>query len=287
MINLLIKKIIIYAAIVIIFIIAISLYGFFSSIKPPKIRIDQKPEDFDLKYENITFKSVDGLKLGGWFFPHNKSKDAVIVMHGYPANKADLLSVAYFLNKKYNVFLFDFRSFGQSQGSYTTVGFKEVKDLEGAVKFLKEEKNIKSIGAFGFSLGGAVAIMSKNKDIKAIVADSTYASLDRMVKALYKNFFFLKGPFVFLTNIYARIIFGIYPKNVSPLNDIKEINAPILLIHAQKDSQIPVENSILLDKNAKNSELWIIENADHGETHALKKEEYEKRILEFFEKNLK
>ena len=71
------------------------------------------------------------------------------------------------------------------------------------------------------------------------------------------------------------------------MNDIKELNIPILLIHAEKDSQIPVENSILLHDAAKNSELWVVENADHGETHALKKEEYEKRIIEFFEKNLK
>lgn len=287
MINLLSKKIIIYGVFVIIFVIIMSLYGFFSSIKPPKIRIDYKPEEFGLKSEDITFESTDGLKLSGWFIPHNKSKDAIIVMHGYPANKADLLPVALFLNKKYNVFLFDFRSFGQSEGSYTTAGFKEVRDLEGAIKFLKEKKKIKNIGTFGFSLGGAVALMGKSKEINAIVADSAYASLDRMVKQQYRIFFFLKWPFVFLTDIYAKIFLGININDVSPLNAVKEVNVPILLIHGGKDSQIPVENSILLDENAKNSELWIIENADHGQNHALKKQEYEKRILDFFEKNLK
>ena len=286
MISLLIRKIVIYGIIIIIFIIVVSLYGFFSSVKPPKIMVDYKPEDFNLDYEDAVFESADGLKLSGWFIPHTKSKDAIIVMHGYPADKADLLPVAMFLNKKYNVFLFDFRSFGQSEGKYTTAGFKEVKDLEGAIGFLKQEKKIRNIGAFGFSLGGAVALMSKNNEIKAIVADSSYASLDRMVEALYRNFFFLKSPFVLLTNIYAKIFFGIYPKDVSPLNAVREINTPILLIHAGKDSQIPVENSVLLHENAKSSELWIIENADHGQTHALKKEEYERKVLEFFEKSL-
>ncbi len=287
MINLLAKKIIIYGIFVIVFIIIVSLYGFLSSIKPPKIRIDYKPADFGLDHEEVTFESADGLKLSGWFIPHNKSEDAIIVMHGYPANKADLLPVSLFLNKKYNVFLFDFRSFGQSEGKYTTAGFKEVKDLEGAIKFLKEEKKIKNIGTFGFSLGGAVAIISKSEDIKAIVADSSYASLDRMVKQLYRSFFFLKWPFVFLTNVYSKLFLGIDINEVSPLNAIKEINTPVLLIHAGKDSQIPVENSILLNENAKNAELWIIENADHGQNHAIKKDEYEKRILDFFEKSLK
>ncbi len=282
-----VNRLIIYFIVIIILFIVISLLGFFSSIKPPKINVDLKPDDLRLEYENVAFESTDGLKLSGWFILYNKSKDAVIVMHGYPANKNDLLPVALFLNKKFNVFLFDFRSFGQSEGRYTTAGYKEVKDLEGAINYLKNNKKIENIGAFGFSLGGAVAIMSKNKEIGAIVADSAYASLDRMVKQQYRIFSIFKYPFIALTRLYGILFLGIDINDVSPLNDIKELNIPILLIHAEKDSQIPVENSILLHDAAKNSELWVVENADHGETHALKKEEYEKRIIEFFEKNLK
>ena len=152
---------------------------------------------------------------------------------------------------------------------------------------MKNNKKTKNIGAFGFSLGGAAAIMAKNKDIKAIVADSTYASLDRMVNQQYRFLSFLKFPFVFMTRIYGILFLGIDINKVSPLNDIKDIGAPILLIHAEKDSQIPAENSILLNKSAKNSELWIVGNADHGETHAIMKEKYEQRILGFFESNLK
>lgn len=286
MINILVKNVLFYIIIIIIIIILISLILFFSSIKPPKININYKPEDFNLKYEDVVFESTDNLKLSGWFVPHNKSKDVIIVMHGYPANKADLLPIATFLNNKYNVFLFDFRSFGKSEGSITTAGALEVNDLNGAINYLKNNKKIKNIGLFGFSLGGAVAIMSNSKDVKAIVADSSYASLDRMVKQQYKIFSFLKYPFVFLTKLYGKLFLGIDINKVSPLNDIKNVNTPILLIHAEKDSQIPVENSILLDKNAKNSELWIIENADHGQNYALMREEYEDRVLGFFEENL-
>ena len=72
MISLLIRKIVIYGIIIIIFILVVSLYGFFSSVKHPKIMVDYKPEDFDLDYEDAIFESTDGLKLSGWFIPTGK-----------------------------------------------------------------------------------------------------------------------------------------------------------------------------------------------------------------------
>jgi len=244
------------------------------------------PESFNLKYEDITFETSDGLKLKGWFIP-GKSNKTIIVMHGYPTNKADVLPFSMFLLKKFNVFLFDFRSFGESQGKYTTAGYNEVKDLDAAVKYLDSRKDTKNIGALGFSLGGAVAIMSKNDNIKAIVVDSTYSNLNNMIESMYRNFYFFKHPFVYLTRVYSKIFFGIDLKDVSPANSIKTINKPVFIIHAEKDSQIPVNEAYILHNANKNSKLWIVENADHGYTYALNKKEYEKRVFEFFDKNLK
>ena len=245
------------------------------------------PESFNLKYENVTFETSDGLKLEGWFLPGNKNNNTIIVMHGYPTNKADVLPFSIFLVKKFNVFLFDFRSFGKSEGSYTTAGYKEVKDLDAAVKYLKSRNDAKNIGVLGFSLGGSVAIMSKNDNIKAIVADSAYSNLNNMINVMYRGFLFLKYPFVQLTRVYSKIFFGIDPEDVSAEKAIKNIEKPVFIIHGKKDSQIPVSEAYTLHNANKDAEFWIIENADHGETYALNKEEYEKRVLEFFEKNLR
>ncbi|HJO01635.1 MAG TPA: alpha/beta hydrolase, partial [Candidatus Woesearchaeota archaeon] len=158
MVDIIPKNIILIFLLIIAFIILFSFLTFIMSIKPGKWPIEFTPESFKLKYEDVTFESSDGLKLKGWFIPSDKSNDTIIVMHGYPTNKADVLPFSMFLLKKFNVFLFDFRSFGESEGSYTTAGYKEVKDLDGAVKYLKSRKNVKNIGALGFSLGGSVAI---------------------------------------------------------------------------------------------------------------------------------
>ncbi len=269
------------------FLIIFSLFTFFISIHPMKIITSLEPSDLGLKYEEVNFKSIDGIKLSGWLIPNNKTKSTIIVMHGYPADKANLLGIAKFLAKDFNVFLFDFRSFGNSDGKYTTAGYLEKNDLLGAIKYLEEEKNITKIGLYGFSLGGAVALMTKHENIKAIVTDSTYAKLSNMVKHMYRIFFIFKYPLVYLTKLYGLLFLGINIDDVSPVDNIKNIKVPILLIHAEKDSQIPLNEAYLLHNANKKAELWIVENAEHGMTHSINPEKYEKRVLEFFEENVK
>ncbi|MFH0868131.1 MAG: alpha/beta hydrolase [Candidatus Woesearchaeota archaeon] len=286
MISIIPKNIISIFLLIIGFIILLSFFTFYISIKPGKWPVHFTPESFNLNYEDVTFETSDGLKLKGWFIPSDKSNDTIIVMHGYPTNKADVLPFSMFLLKKFNVFLFDFRSFGESQGSYTTAGYKEVKDLDAAVSYLKSRKDTGNIGALGFSLGASVAIMNKDKDVKAIVSDSAYSNLNNMIKVMYKNFYFLKYPFVYLTRIYGKIFFGVDINDVSPVNAIKNIDKPVLIIHGKKDSQIPVNEAYILHNANKKAELWIVD-ADHGESYSLYKEEYEKKVLSFFEMNLK
>ncbi|MBI2658539.1 alpha/beta fold hydrolase [Candidatus Woesearchaeota archaeon] len=269
------------------FLIIFSLLIFFMSIHPQKIITDLIPSDFGLKYEEVAFKSTDGINLNGWFLPNNKTKATIIVMHGYPADKANLLGISEFLAKDFNVFLFDFRSFGESEGKYTTAGYLERNDLLGAINYLQKEKNITKIGLYGFSLGGAVALMANHENVKAIVADSAYARLSHMVRHMYRIFFVLKYPLAYLTKLYGMLFLRINLDDASPADNIKNIKIPILLIHAEKDSQIPISESYLLHDANKKAELWIVENAEHGMSHSINPEEYEKKVVGFFEGNLK
>jgi len=287
MVDIFTKNLFLFVLIIFLFIIIFSFLTFYLSIKPGKWPMQFTPESFNLKYEDISFETSDGLKLKGWFITGINKNKTIIVMHGYPTNKADVLPFSRFLLKKFNVFLFDFRSFGESQGKYTTAGFEEVKDLDAAINYLSNRKDTNKIGALGFSLGGAVALMSKNERLDAIVVDSAYSSLDNMIKSMYRHFYVLKYPFVSMTRLYSKMFFGINPKDVSPAEGIKDINKPVFIIHGKKDRQIPVEEAYLLHEANKDAELWIVENADHGYTHALNEKEYEKRVLEFFEKNLR
>ncbi|MBS3105360.1 alpha/beta fold hydrolase [Candidatus Woesearchaeota archaeon] len=272
---------------IVLFMVIFSFLIFFMSIHPQKIITNLKPSDLGLKYEEVTFNSTDETKLSGWFLPINKTKSTIIVMHGYPADKANLLGIAEFLAKDFNVFLFDFRSFGKSEGKYTTAGYLERNDLLGAIEYLQKEKNITKIGLYGFSLGGAVALMTNHENVKAIVTDSAYAKLSHMVQHMYRIFFVLKYPLAYLTKLYGMLFLRINLDDASPVDNIKNIKMPILLIHAEKDSQIPISEAYLLHDANKKAELWIVENAEHGMTHSIDPKKYEKRVLEFFDGYIK
>lgn len=267
--------------------ILLSLITFYQAIKPTKIVTNLIPSDLGLKYEEVSFSSKDGIKLNGWFLPNNKSEEVIVVMHGYPADKANLLLIAKFLNKDFNVFLFDFRSFGKSEGKYTTAGYLEKNDLLGVIEYLEKERHVTGIGLYGFSMGGAVSLMTSHQNIKAIITDSTYSKLENMVFHMYRGFYVFKFPLFYLTKLYGTLFLGINISNVNPIDDIKGLNVPILIIHAENDSQIPVGESLSLHNANKKSQLWIIKEADHGATYAINPEQYEKIVMDFFKRNLK
>ncbi|MBI4149959.1 alpha/beta hydrolase [Candidatus Woesearchaeota archaeon] len=278
--------------IIVIFIILVSILNFWLTIRPFKFKSTNTPDNYGLSYERVSFQTSDNLTLNGWFIPQNKSKATIIILHGYPFDKGNILSLGVFLHKDYNLFLYDSRYFGESEGTYTTVGWHERKDLEGAINYLKTRKELNhaKLGVIGFSLGAATALMTQSMDIKAYVIDSGFASGEEMLYEVYRIFPGpLKWPFVQLTKVYARFFLNIDVKELAPERAIATIKAPILIIHGDKDWQINVKNAYRLYDAAdkETTELWIVKGADHGFAHAKYPKEYEHRVRTFFTNHLK
>lgn len=276
---------------IIVFIVIVSLLILFTSVRPLRYKTKLTPTSFGYEYQEVNFKTEDGITINAWFVPTNYSNATIIVGHGYPFDKTNVFPVLIFLNEHYNLLFIDHRYFGKSKGAYTTAGYKERLDILAAVEYIKSVKGLSKtkIGAIGFSLSGASILMAKSADIKAIVADSTYANIDKMIEQIYWIFpGITKIPFVLLTQVYARLFLGIDTKDVSPTEAIKDIKSPVLLIHGNKDSQIPVENSKLIYEasNKSRTELWIVKDADHGQAFATNPNEYKKKVLGFFDEHL-
>jgi len=269
-----------------VFLIFLSLSGFYSSIKPPKIVSNITPKNLGLEYEEVSFTASDGVRLAGWFIPSQR-EDAktVVLLHGYPADKGDILPVLAFLSEKYNLFLFDFRYLGESGGKYSTAGAKERDDFLAAVRFLKS-RGIDEVGVWGFSLGGAVALMTAadHPGIKAVISESSYARLDLMTRELYR-IPLLNYPLAELTGLWAKLFLGINVRDISPARSAEKLNIPVFIIHSKNDNVIPFKNAILIQESLKNNpsaEFWFQENLVHGELGG----EYQQRIENFFERNL-
>jgi len=264
----------------------LSFYMFLTSIRPPRHLTGMTPADLDLEYEDITLITEDKIELKGWFIPSEAAgRKAIVVCHGYPADKGDVLPFAAFLHDEFNLLFFDFRAMGESGGRVTTIGWREKKDFLAAVEYLKS-KDMEKIGAFGFSMGGAVIIMTNSPDIDAIVSESAYADLESMVHVTYRNFGVFRYPFVYATRLWSRLLIGVDPPDVSPVDCIKNIKVPMLLIHSEKDSMIPVEHARALKEANPKAELWVIGGIDHGGVWALMRDKYERRILDFLNRIL-
>jgi pimeloyl-ACP methyl ester carboxylesterase len=200
-------------AALVVFLIAFSLWGFYWAIRPLRITSSITPTTFGVAYENISFRTKDHVLLKGWYIPSpNPRAKTIILLHGYPADKGNILPSRMFLHSDYNLLLFDFRYFGDSEGNYSTAGKNEVLDLLAAIDYLKY-RGIDKVYVWGFSLGGAVALMAAEKTsaIQSVIAESSYARLDWMAYEYYP-FPLLRYPLGELTRFWAWLFLNINTK---------------------------------------------------------------------------
>jgi dipeptidyl aminopeptidase/acylaminoacyl peptidase len=239
-----------------------------------------------MHYEDVSFRTADGLTLRGWYIPSAKTTaKTLVLLHGYPADKGNILPPLAFLHADFNLLLFDFRYLGASEGSYSTAGAKEIEDLLAAIQFLKS-RGIKEVGVWGFSMGGAVALMAIEKapEIKAVVSESSYASLAEMALQLF-TIPLINYPLAYLVRFWANLFLKIDLRDVSPAERVRNTTVPILLIHSSADAVIPFSHAQLLQQAlAKNSraEFWFNEHFAHGQLAS----DYRTRVRNFFHQNL-
>lgn len=265
-----IKKIFAYLLLFFIGFVMISLAQFVLVIIPPKMTAPLIPEDLSLPREDVSFKTKDGLTLTGWLIePSEAPPRALIFLHSYPFDKTDLLPLAQELYPDFSFLLFDLRSFGGSGGRYTTFGIKERADVQAAASLL-ESRGYEDIGVFGYSLGGAVAIVAAAEEplIDAVASYAAFSDIILLGKETFAGLRLLSEPFVSLLSVWARPLFGAWPSDISPENAARHIGIPILIIHAKTDTVVPfLHAERLKDALKKNprAEFYFPERGAHGE----------------------
>jgi fermentation-respiration switch protein FrsA (DUF1100 family) len=81
---------------------------------------------------------------------------------------------------------------------------------------------------------------------------------------------------------------GIEKEALRPIDRVGAIKAPKLFIAGAKDQHTKLDESREIFAAASEpKELWVVEAAGHVDVHQMAREEYERRILDFFEKRLR
>jgi len=248
------------------------------------------PCDYDLPYERVSFPSLDGTMLRGWFVPATEARGTVIFCHGRFGSKApDLVYVPRFREHGFNVLLFDFRAHGESDGTQCSLVYCERQDLLGALAYL-QGRGIGDVGLMGFSMGAAVAIATAplSRAVRAVIADSAFAEL-RTLLVTYLQQRSIPRPLA--SGLATLIIWAAglrlrcHLPDADPLRWVSQIAPqPLLLIHGGRDRGIPVSDAHRLYEAAgEPKELWVVPKAEHRCADKVCPQEYMDRVLRFFE----
>src|SRR5215813_3848032 len=238
---------------------------------------------------DVEFESGSGSKLRGWLIPGRKG--AVVLTHGFRGDRRQMLGRASFLSKAgYSVLLFDFQAHGESPGKQITIGYLESRDAQAAVEFMKKNCPGEKLGVIGLSMGGAAAVLaSPALEVDAMVLEEVYPDIERATANRMERYFGAwargLGP---LLIVQLPLRAGIEKEALRPIDRVGAIKAPKLFIAGAKDRNTKLDESReLFAAAAEPKEFWVVEEAAHVDVHQIAKEEYERRVLDFFEKRLR
>ncbi len=249
------------------------------------------PADLGLDYEEVTLPTADGLDLAGWYIS-SRNRGAVILLHGYGANRMEMLGRAEMLaNHGYGVLLYDERASGESQGKLRSFGWADAADLLPALDFLRarDDADPERIGVLGFSAGAMIALQATEQmdGVRAVVAEEPgFAAIRDLPKfedlGERWSVFNYRLTFLGLTlrtgeKEPAGIVAGL--GRIPP--------RPLFLIA----SGPPEESGYLIvrhyfDLAGEPKTWWHVPEAGHGQIPKVRPEEYEARIVTFFDEAL-
>jgi alpha-beta hydrolase superfamily lysophospholipase len=216
-------------------------------------------------FEDTYFYSLDGIKLNAWYIKANEDKPTIIYCHGQGENISQWQSIAQSLaNNGFGVFMLEYRGHGRSQGTPNETGL--YRDLESAVKYLNDYKNIENneIILWGRSLGGAVvADVASRDNFRGIILESTFTNI-RDVGIHLCSTKILESNFNVWSNISKNFIrFMPITQKFDTEHKIMKIESPLLIGHSLNDETVPVYMGKELAAINNHSQLFISKKGSH------------------------
>ena len=266
--------------------------------KPYRRALASSPADFDLAYEEVTFPSTgDGIALRGWFLPAAGSGRVVLIVHGRNSNRTGddgqyVPHAAALVAHGYNALLFDLRGHGESGGVRYTLGTAEQRDVLGAVAYLESRGFApERMGFWSHSMGAATVLLAAavSPEVRAIVADSSFARLEDLLGRELPRASGLPGFFNPPILFFARTLFGADARMVNPVEVVDGLPPDSLfIIHGEADGLVPVDHARRIAAAAGPAvyDLWIVPGARHDRVSTVVPEKYETRVLAFFDEEL-
>lgn len=240
------------------------------------------PTQFKLVYHEHFFKSQDGTKLHSWFLPAATSpaKGTIILFHGNAQNlSSHFLNLAWTVKQGFNLFIFDYRGYGQSKGrpSQSGLNMDSLAALAYAHKLNAENGNGKFI-VYGQSLGGVVAMRALSDyeqidDVDLVVQDSTFSSY---IEIAWEK---LTGHWILYP--FTPLAFLAVSDDYSSHRKLATMKRPTLVIVGEKDFIIPAKlgRTIYQKVGSEKKWLWELSEGRHIDVFHGPNESYREKFL--------
>ena len=252
------------------------------------------PADRGVAFEDVQVMTSDGLHLVGWFLP-SPGQPTLIVQHGYKDNRGSMLDLAVMLRSHgYGVLVPTVRAHDKSDGELIGLGSLEMDDMDAWYDWLIARPDVDRarIGIFGASMGGSLVLQyaAENTEIKAVVADCAFSSISDTVETSVKFFTGLPPfPFAPMILFWVQRELGVEASSIDAKQWIGRISPrPVFLLQGGADIIVSPESGAKLFAAAREpKELWFEPTLGHVEFLAKRREEFERRLIAFYDKYLK
>ena len=244
-------------------------------------------------YEDVSFRTNDGLTLRGWYFRTGGDR-AAIVVHGKDSNRVagenrTAEKIADFLIADgFDVLLFDLRGHGDSDGERFSLGYLERRDVAAAIDYLTGRGVSESrIALIGISMGAGTVLQTLlvRPNVGAVVADSSYTDARTIVSENLQQVAGVPGWFTPGVLFFSSVVFGLDGDQVRPIDVVRgHPERPILFIHCDGDELIAMHHpQELVAAAGKSSELWIAYGCQHSWAFNKYPLEYQARLGSFLD----
>ncbi|GAB2667096.1 alpha/beta hydrolase [Nocardia goodfellowii] len=214
-------------------------------------RISQTPAVLGLAYQDLSIATADGETVHAWWLPARRSVGHVLFAHGNAGNIGDRVPIyALLTDAGFDVLAFDYRGYGRSTGRPSEHG--TYLDARAARQALLDRPGVdpERVVYLGKSLGGGVMLeLATEYPPAGLILVSTFTGIRDAARGIY--------PFV-----PAPLVPDAYPS----LRRIREVRAPVLITHGDRDELLPLQHAERLYEAASEpKQLEVFAGAGHND----------------------